>query len=59
MLAARYSESDPKLSCGQADYRTGVYRTGPVLVRSCRYRRTCRPSPAQDGARVAAAAGEC
>src|SRR6476660_3516122 len=27
--------------------------------RSCRYRRTRRPSPAQDGAGVAAAAGEC
>jgi membrane-bound lytic murein transglycosylase B len=37
----------------------GVYRIGLVLVRSCRHRRTRRPSSAQDSARVAAAAGEC
>src|SRR5258707_12158483 len=44
---------------GEPIIRAGVYRTEPVLVRSCCYRRTRRPSPAQDGARVAASAGEC
>src|SRR6478609_12032248 len=59
MLKESSSGYDPNGRAGEPIIRAGVYRTEPVLVRSCRYRRTRRPSPAQDGASVAAAAGEC